>query len=344
MSKSYFSSSSKFIEKVAYRKSTKITRNSFSHRQYSHKNSTDFLYHKIIHRSFCMPSIGKVEQIKVDHKTPTLSSQTTSDAVPNNIQTTKQSFHKRPLPTSLISFSSPTGRELFQQALIRGGMESYFPLSEQFVTQSEPSFCALSSLSMVLNALNFDPKKVWKGAWRWVSEETLQCESLHICGHSLDRIKEKGMDFNEFVSLAICHGVNIEENRVNNIIDSIGYDKFKKYVEFVSSNTMANMFIICNFSRKTLSQTGSGHFSPIGGYHAEKELVLIMDVARFKYPPYWVPLRVLWSAMSEVDSNTSNARGYFVISTKNESNGKATVCENMLHNHHNDHNNCNSKN
>lgn len=44
-----------------------------------------------------------------------------------------------------------------------GTLHSYFPLAEQFVTQSEPSFCSLSSLSMVLNALNFDPKKIWKG-------------------------------------------------------------------------------------------------------------------------------------------------------------------------------------
>jgi hypothetical protein len=36
---------------------------------------------------------------------------------------------------------------------------------------------------MVLNALNFDPKRVWKGAWRWVSEETLQCDSVKACSN-----------------------------------------------------------------------------------------------------------------------------------------------------------------
>jgi hypothetical protein len=30
---------------------------------------------------------------------------------------------------------------------------------------------------------------------------------------------------------------------------------------------------------------GDGHFSPVGGYHAGKDLVLILDTARFKYPP-----------------------------------------------------------
>lgn len=214
-------------------------------------------------------------------------------------------------------------------------MESYFPLAEQFVTQSDPSFCSLSSLSMVLNALNFDPKKVWKGAWRWVSEETLQCESS-ICGHSLERIKTNGLSFFEFESLARCHGVRISSHRV--LSDDTesgneeeeededyetekcpeGFDKFKQLVEQICTDDQAETFIVVNFSRKVLNQTGDGHFSPIGGYHKEKELVLIMDVARFKYPPYWVPIRDLWAAMAVVDKMTSEPRGYFIISGWND--------------------------
>ena len=33
------------------------------------------------------------------------------------------------------------------------------------------------------------------------------------------------------------------------------------------------------------------------GYHEETDSVLIMDVARFKYPPHWVPLMDLADAM-----------------------------------------------
>jgi hypothetical protein len=233
-----------------------------------------------------------------------------------------QSFHKRPLPTTLTALSSSQGKVLFKEALASDGMESYFPLAEQFVTQSEPSFCSLSSLSMVLNALNFDPKKVWKGLWRWVSEETLQCESTRICGHSLDRIKSDGLSFVEFESLARCHGVKITSHRVIRDADGTIYDEtspdgleaFRSLVERISSDDRAETFIVVNYSRKILGQTGDGHFSPIGGYHKEKELVLIMDVARFKYPPYWVPLQQLWEAMAEQDSQTHQPRGYFVVS------------------------------
>lgn len=59
-----------------------------------------------------------------------------------------------------------------------------------------------------------------------------------------------------------------------------------------------------------LVQTGTGHFSPIGGYHAGRDMALILDVARFKYPPHWVPLSLLWEAMNTLDEASGHRRGY----------------------------------
>jgi len=231
----------------------------------------------------------------------------------------KLSFHKRVLPSNLISLSSSEGKKIFREALQRGGMESFFPLSEQFITQSEPSYCSLSSLAMVLNALSFDPKRIWKGAWRWVSEEMLECESAEICGHSIGRIKQNGMNFDEFAALSNCHGVTIKSYRAS-IIDLEQYSAFRDKVIEISRNQDADKFIVVNFSRKNLGQTGSGHFSPLGGFHDGLELALVLDVARFKYPPYWVPLSKLWESMSELDAHSKESRGYFIISSDNNNN------------------------
>lgn len=62
-----------------------------------------------------------------------------------------------------------------------------------------------------------------------------------------------------------------------------------------------------------MNQTGTGHFSPIGGYHREKDMVLIMDVARFKYPPHWVPLELLHTAMCSIDEDSGKSRGCLVL-------------------------------
>ena len=43
-------------------------------------------------------------------------------------------------------------------------------------------------------------------------------------------------------------------------------------------------------------------------------MVLIMDVARFKYPPHWVPLSVLYKAMLDKDTSTDKSRGYLMLS------------------------------
>jgi hypothetical protein len=59
---------------------------------------------------------------------------------------------------------------------------------------------------------------------------------------------------------------------------------------------------------------GDGHFSPVAGYHKDRDLLLVLDVARFKYPPYWVHTKDLWDAMAITDGTTGKSRGYFTIS------------------------------
>jgi len=67
--------------------------------------------------------------------------------------------------------------------------------------------------------------------------------------------------------------------------------------------------VVVAFNRAALKQTGEGHFSPLGGYSRRHSAVLVMDVARFKYPPYWVPLEALWEAMQPADPSTGRPRG-----------------------------------
>ena len=42
-------------------------------------------------------------------------------------------------------------------------MEGFFKLISYYQTQSEPAYCGLATLSMVLNALSIDPGRKWKG-------------------------------------------------------------------------------------------------------------------------------------------------------------------------------------
>lgn len=49
--------------------------------------------------------------------------------------------------------------------------------------------------------------------------------------------------------------------------------------------------MLVNFSRPSLGQTGSGHFSPIAAWHPASDMALVLDTARFKYPAFWAPIK-----------------------------------------------------
>jgi glutathione gamma-glutamylcysteinyltransferase len=111
----------------------------------------------------------------------------------------KDTFYKRSLPDVCIAFDSSHGKRLFREAMDEGHMDSYFALSMQYLTQSEPAFCGLGSLCMVLNSFGIDPLRQWKGPWRWYDESMLNC-----C-RTLDEIKIHGVHLDEFVCIAKCN-------------------------------------------------------------------------------------------------------------------------------------------
>ena len=108
------------------------------------------------------------------------------------------SFYMRELPTSvgLIPYDSAEGKFIFKHALSEGGLEAFFPLSQQFLTQEEPACelsqtwnvrnhgvdrlltfgwhkrvdCGIGTLCMILNAMKIDPAKTWRKPWRWFTQ------------------------------------------------------------------------------------------------------------------------------------------------------------------------------
>ncbi|KAK9837531.1 hypothetical protein WJX84_008908 [Apatococcus fuscideae] len=213
-----------------------------------------------------------------------------------------QTFHRRKLAVPpAVPFSSLEGRAIFKEALAHGTLEGFFELVEQFSTQDEPAFCGLSSIAMVLNAMAVDPRRPWKGVWRWFHEYMLDC-----C-RPIDQIKQDGINLPQAACLARCNGASVNMWRHGDESE----DAFRDRVRASCSST--SMHMIVSYSRKGLLQTGDGHFSPVGGYHAQPDLVLVLDTARFKYPPHWVPLGLLYAAMAALDSSTSKPRGYLVL-------------------------------
>lgn len=228
----------------------------------------------------------------------------------------QETLYRRPLPSDAIAFSSSEGRTLFGEALNAGGLNGYFRLAEQFHTQSDPAFCGLGSLVVALNALGIDPGRLWKGPWRWFAEDLLDC-----CV-PLPEVRRRGLDLNELGCLARCNGAEVE------LVYAERSDAhaFRRAVERTATG---DTVLIGAYDRASLGQTGSGHFSPLGGYHRARDLVLVLDVARFKYPPHWVPLELLFGAMLPLDSVTNRSRGWLELRAREHglSLGFSLICD-----------------
>lgn len=216
--------------------------------------------------------------------------------------TENPTWHRRPLPADLVAFDSEEGRALFAEALAEGTAAAFFPLISQLHTQAEPAWCGLGSLVTTLNALGIDPGRPWKGPWRHFSEELL------ICCKALEEAAVDGLTLVEVGCLARCNGADVRG--IVALPDSLPAFR-ADLLASVSAST--GPFVVVNYTRAPLGQTGTGHFSPIGVVHRGRDLALILDVARFKYPPHWVPIARLWQAMTEIDPATGNPRGWLVL-------------------------------
>ena len=204
------------------------------------------------------------------------------------------SVHKRILPAALTGLSSKKGREYLLQALVQNTAESYWALMEQFVNQSDPAFCGITTLLMVLNAMCIDPNVRWRGGWRFFgSEEVL----LDRCCLSMERISRVGVTLEEFRLLALCHGLGVEMKRPflsddlekdttakqhDRPTECNSLEAFRDDIRKILNTPNSKSHLVVSFSRASLKQTGDGHFSPIAAYHEETDQVLVLDVARFK--------------------------------------------------------------
>ncbi|KAL9190952.1 hypothetical protein ACHAXT_000658 [Thalassiosira profunda] len=254
------------------------------------------------------------------------------------------SFRGRAMPSNLLAFNSKEGKERFGHALHTNHAEAYFPLSQQFINQSDPAYCGMTTLVLVLNALAMDPNVRWRGGWRWYGDEGMLLER---CCLEEERVRREGVTMAQYCALARCQGAElalkhpengggnashadhgkifgVEEFR-RDIIDAVQHPPHTHWDDVVEEEgayvqnapaeeqSKGGFFLVTSFARHALNQTGDGHFSPVAAYHPPTDSCLVLDVARFKYAPYWVSVEELYEAMKPPDKATGKSRGWILM-------------------------------
>lgn len=181
-----------------------------------------------------------------------MASKPSSRAESNQAAAAVPSLYGRALPSPpAVEFASAEGRRLFAEALQGGTMQGFFSLVSVFQTQSEPAFCGLATLAVVLNALRIDPGRRWKGPWRWFDESMLDC-----CEH-LDTVRAEGITFGKVACLAHCSGADVRTFRA---AQATLADLRRHLLRCASSQ---DCHLVASYHRKLLGQVAACSSAPL---------------------------------------------------------------------------------
>jgi hypothetical protein len=206
------------------------------------------------------------------------------------------------LPATLIALDSAEGRKLLDESTSKADL---VPLLEQYITQSAGNFCGVASGVMILNAMQVPAP----AAKEWGAAHYTQDNFWNECAKKvLSPTLMPGMTIDQLGDLLQCHPANA---RVVHASDTTLAD-FRALAE--KNLGTEGDFLIVNYDRAGVGQETMGHISPLGAYHKASDKVLLLDVARYKYPPVWADVPALFAAMQTNDFVSAKTRG-FVVAT-----------------------------
>jgi hypothetical protein len=231
-----------------------------------------------------------------------------------------------PLPRRLTSLLSPKGQRLLAGC---DACASYPAIAASFTTQVTQAFCGVASSVTVLNASAAakpltDPYQPYP--------YFTQCNIFNAEARSrldLDTVSNEGLTLAQATFLlnaqdgirATCFhagkaggsGAGVGANSVPGCKVAGSAAEFRRAARRALARPQH--YLLVNFSRATLSydNTGGGHFSPLAAYNGDADDLLLMDVARYKYPPFWVDADLLWRAMTTTDTSSGRHRGFIVV-------------------------------
>jgi hypothetical protein len=232
-----------------------------------------------------------------------------------------------------ISWRSSEGLERLKHARFKA---DFATLSNNYEAQINKYFCGPASSTIVLNSLRNrdrsannpeDPSMVPAEAYQYMSagsdplfkrytqntffnSNTDQVKTrLQVFGQPMPSTgkKDGGFQLHQLQGALEAHGLTVAKY-------SVGPDASRREV---MTNILRNLmepdnYVIVNFQRKAMGQTGGGHFSPVGAYDHMSRSFLVMDVNPMTADWVWVKANTLFNAMQTWD--TVENRGYLLVS------------------------------
>ncbi|KAL0037777.1 hypothetical protein WJX77_011527 [Trebouxia sp. C0004] len=195
-----------------------------------------------------------------------------------------------PVPTGLTELSTTDGRQMLRNSTPN---DQFWLLAQEFTTQDSQDWCGLASASMVLNALPIPKPAInaFEGYPYFYQDNILKTSKPKVMTAS--EVAKSGLGLDDITDILNAH-VGVEAEALHTDPGAVSLDQFRQSI--ADAMAASDTYLIANFDRYEFMGEGGGHHSPLGAYCAESDTVLILDVARYRFKPYWVPVEKMYNA------------------------------------------------
>lgn len=206
-----------------------------------------------------------------------------------------------------VYLPTPAGTERFARSAANSSALRMLGYAD---TERHQTFCGPTSLAIAMNSLGLnDPTPEGFYPYHLVTQDSVftpanqsikSYENVEKNGLTLDQLAQFSINLKLPASALHAADLSAEDMRTR-LIAALGQSDSR---------------VIVNFSRAAIGQEGGGHFSPLVAYDRASDSFLILDVARYKYPPAWVSFKDLDASMRTEDPTSRLSRGVLIVTRR----------------------------
>jgi len=218
---------------------------------------------------------------------------------------TADNYRGLPLPDNLIAFDDPQGQAMLFRSRYK---DDFWTLNRWYLSQEAPAYCGIAASVMVLNAIGITAPFGPSQTGQLTQQNFFTDGVVRVLPPEL--VNRKGVTLDQLAAALKTFPVEV---RVTHARPGGLY----KFIDDAKQVLQAGHgYLVVNYLRSALGQQTYGHFSPVAAYDEARDRFLVLDVARYKYPPVWVRAEQLFAAMQTRDHEANNYRGYLIVSER----------------------------
>ncbi len=176
-----------------------------------------------------------------------------------------------------------------------------------YVPQQDGAACGIASMTMLVNAS--------RSSLSLTASDALVTQKALVEKIKVDYHKGLSLDQLSAALQKALLGFGLKGSVEVIRVDGTPAQMKKIRALMVQNEKSSRNFVVANFLQGifTGDPEGGGHISPVGAFDSSASQVLVMDVDREYYEPYWISFDTFIQGMNTVDSSSKLKRGLVFV-------------------------------